>query len=398
MRKKGYLSACMAVTLTLTVALPVYGAAGPGSTGTAIPDGMTEETWNRLNDQTIEFDELSNLVRYFNPDVQNIADSAGNELSNQQYVYDEMRQYIRDLNDDAQAMKDSGATGSDEGMMVYLALKGTAKGLSSNAEKLNNGLKRIDLGVKKNVDRYSKTFSSAADQIMIGYNSALANRAMVQKALDLSISGYEAQSISLKQGLATEADVLAANKGVLAAQAALDQLDNTIDGLKRSLCLMTGYPADGSVQIGEIPQLDLSVIRALDLTADTAKAIGNNYDLIDSRHGASNQTTTGIKNKDASISEAEQNLTVTMQSYYQEILQSKAAYDAASTAYEKAVLEKQKADRSYQLGMLSKINYLQAQMAFSRAEGDKQTAYNTLYQAYSTYQWAVNGIVTASEQ
>jgi len=124
MRKKGYLSACMAVSLALTAALPVYGAAGPGSTSIAIPDGMGEETWNRLNDQTIEFDELSDLVRYFNLDVKNIADSAGNELSNQQYVYDEMRMSIRDLNDNAQAMKDSG---TKEGEEAYMALKGTVK-------------------------------------------------------------------------------------------------------------------------------------------------------------------------------------------------------------------------------------------------------------------------------
>lgn len=397
MRKKGYLSACMAVSLALTAALPVYGAAGPGSTSIAIPDGMGEETWNRLNDQTIEFDELSDLVRYFNPDVKNIADSAGNELSNQQYLYDEIRMSIRDLNSNAQAMKDSGDTNSKEGMETYMALKGTVKVLDGQAQMLDNVIKRINSGVNKNVDRYSKTFSSAADQIMIGYSSALANRDVVQKALDLSVAGYEAQSLSQKQGLATEADVLAANKGVLAAQAALAQLDNTIDGLKRSLCLMTGYSADGAVLIGNIPQLDLSAI-ALDLEADTAKAIGNNYDLIDSRRGASNKTTTGIKNKEASISEGEQNLTVTMQSFYQEILQAKAAYDASSTAYEKAVLEKEKADRSYQLGMLSKISYLQAQMAFSQAEGEKQSAYNTLYQAYNTYQWAVNGIVTASGQ
>ncbi len=395
MRKKGYLSACMAVSLALTAALPVYGAAGPGSTSIAIPDGMGEETWSKLNDQTIEFDELSDLVRYFNPDVKNIADSAGNELSNQKYVYDEMRMSIRDLNDNAQAMKDSG---TKEGMEAYMALKGTVKVLDGQAQMLDNVIKRINSGVNKNVDRYSKTFSSAADQIMIGYSSALANRDVVQKALDLSVAGYEAQSLSQKQGLATEADVLAANKGVLAAQAALAQLDNTIDGLKRSLCLMTGYSADGAVLIGNIPQLDLSAITALDLAADTAKAIGNNYDLIDSRRGASNKTTTGVKNKEASISEGEQNLTVTMQSFYQEILQAKAAYDASSTAYEKAVLEKEKADRSYQLGMLSKIGYLQAQMAFSQAEGEKQTAYNTLYQAYNTYQWAVNGIVTASGQ
>lgn len=395
MRKKGYLSACMAVSLALTAALPVYGAAGPGSTSIAIPDGMGEETWNRLNDQTIEFDELSDLVRYFNPDVKNIADSAGNELSNQQYVYDEMRMSIRDLNDNAQAMKD---LGTKEGEEAYMAIKGTVKVLDGQAQMLDKVIKRINSGVNKNVDRYSKTFSSAADQIMIGYSSALANRDVVQKALDLSVAGYEAQSLSQKQGLATEADVLAANKGVLAAQAALAQLDNTIDGLKRSLCLMTGYSADGAVLIGNIPQLDLSTITALDLEADTAKAIGNNYDLIDSRRGASNKTTTGIKNKEASISEGEQNLTVTMQSFYQEILQAKAAYDASSTAYEKAVLEKEKADRSYQLGMLSKISYLQAQMAFSQAEGEKQSAYNTLYQAYNTYQWAVNGIVTASGQ
>ena len=397
MRKKGYLSACMAVSLALTAALPVYGAAGPGSTSIAIPDGMGEETWNRLNDQTIEFEELSDLVRYFNPDVKNIADSAGNELSNQQYLYDEIRMSIRDLNSNAQAMKDSGDTNSKEGMETYMALKGTVKVLDGQAQMLDNVIKRINSGVNKNVDRYSKTFSSAADQIMIGYSSALANRDVVQKALDLSVAGYEAQSLSQKQGLATEADVLAANKGVLAAQTALAQLDNTIDGLKRSLCLMTGYSADGAVLIGNIPQLDLSAI-ALDLEADTAKAIGNNYDLIDSRRGASNKTTTGIKNKEASISEGEQNLTVTMQSFYQEILQAKAAYDASSTAYEKAVLEKEKADRSYQLGMLSKISYLQAQMAFSQAEGEKQSAYNTLYQAYNTYQWAVNGIVTASGQ
>lgn len=398
MRKKGYFSACMAVTLALSAALPVYGAAGPGQTVISIPDGMTEETWNKLQDQTIEFDELSDRVRYFNPDLQNIVDSAGNEKSNQQYVYDEIKIYVRDLNDNAKSLKDSGATDTADGMTEYMTLKTTAKLLGDGAETLNKVIKRIDSGVQKNVDRYSKTFSSAVGQIMIGYNSALANRAMLQKMLDVSKAGYEAQSLSFQQGMATEADVLEANKGVLAAQASLEQLDNTIDGLKRSLCLMTGYSADAEVQIGVVPQLDLSLISSLNLEADTAKAVGNNYDLIEKRRGASGQTTTGIKTKEAGLSEGEQNITVAMQSYYQGILQAKSAYDAACTSYEKAVLEKNKADRSYQLGMVSKLGYLQAQMAFLQAEGTKESAYNTLYQAYDTYQWAVNGIITDSGQ
>ena len=398
MRKKGYLSACMAVTLALSAALPVYGAAGPGQTGVSMPDGMTEEKWNKLQDQTIEFDELSDRVRYFNPDLQNIVDSAGNEKSNQQYVYDEIKIYIRDLNDNAKSLKDSGGTDSAEGMTEYMKLKTTANILGDGAETLEKVIKRIDSGVKKNVNRYSKTFSSAVGQIMIGYNSALANREMLQKMLDVSKAGYEAQSLSFQQGMATEADMLAANKGVLSAQASLEQLDNTIDGLKRSLCLMTGYPADAEVTIGGVPQLDVSLISSLDLEADTAKALGNNYTLIEKRHGGSGQTTTGVKSKEAGISEEEQNVTVAMQSYYQGILQAKSAYEAACTSYEKAVLEKNKADRSYQLGMVSKLGHLQAQMAFLQAEGAKQSAYNTLYQAYNTYQWAVEGIVTASEQ
>ncbi|MDR7812904.1 hypothetical protein [Lacrimispora sp.] len=398
MRKKGYLSVCMAVTLALSAALPVYGAAGPGQTGISIPEGLTEEKWNKLQDQTIEFDELSDRVRYFNSDLQNIADSAGNEKNNQQYVYDEMKIYIRDLNDNAKSMEESGALSSEKGQEDYKDLKITVMILEKGADTLNKVIKRIDSGINKNVDRYSKTFSSAVSQIMIGYNSALANQEMLQKMLDVSKAGYEAQSISFQQGMATEADVLAANKGVLAAQASLEQIDNTIDGLKRSLCLMTGYSADAEVQIGAVPQLDPSLISSLNLEADTAKAVGNNYDLIEKRRSASGQTTTGVKNKEAGLSEEEQNITVTMQAYYQGILQAKSAYDAACTAYDKAVLEKDKADRSYQLGMVSRLGHLQAQMAFLQAEGAKQSAYNTLYQAYDTYQWAVNGIIADSGQ
>ncbi len=398
MGEKRYLSACLAITLALTAAIPAYGAAGPGQTGVSLPEGMTEETWNKLQDQTIEFEELTDRVRYFNPDMQNIADTAGNETSNQRYVYDEMKKQIRDLNDNAKAIKDSGALNSEKGQEEYGGLKAAVGKLQKGSAELDKVIKRIDSGIEKNVDHYSKTFSSAVGQIMIGYNSALANRGLLQKILEVSQAGYEAQTISYQQGLAKEADVLAANKEVLAAQASLEQLDNTIDGLRRSLCYMTGYSSDTEVQIGEIPQLDLSVISSLNLEADTAKAVGNNYELIDKRRGASGHTTTGMKNKDDGLSEAEQSITVTMQSYYQGILQAKSSYDAACTSYEKAVLEKNKAERSYQLGMVSRLGFLQSQMAFLQAEGTKKGAYNTLYQAYDTYQWAVNGIITDSGQ
>lgn len=401
MKKRNLQSLCMAVFITISAVVPSYGAVGPGPAVTPIPDGMTEEQWIRLNDQTIEFNELPDLVMYFNPSMQNTIDTIQDSIGNVQYIYDEMRRYISDLDDSADELRDSGAVNTVEGMQQYIILNMTVKGIKTSAETMGRTLeymKRPNSSVNSNIAYAAKNYTYYANQVIIAYHTAAASRAMLQKVLEISSAAYETQKLSHQLGSATEADLLSANKEALSARSALLNLDNTIDSLRRSLCLMTGYSADSAPVIGGIPQLDMGDISALDLDADTAKAIGNNYNLISQRHEASNQATTGMRNKEARVSEGEQNIAVSMESFYQAIQQAKSVYDAACTSYEKVVLEMRKADRSFQLGMLSQISYLQAQMAFLQAEGARQSAYNTLYQAYDTYQWAINGIIMTSIQ
>ncbi|WP_077610299.1 hypothetical protein [Clostridium sp. Marseille-P2415] len=401
MRRRCFQSFCLAALLTAAAVMPSYGAVGPGQAEEPIPDGVTEEQWSKLNDQAIEFDELPDLVRYFNPSMLNTVDTINNSIGNLQYIHDEMRSYISDLKDDADQLKDSGATSTPEGMEQYMTLEGMVKGMKTSAEGMGRSLEymsRPNSSVNSNINQVAKNYTYYANQVMIGYNSAVANRSMLQKVAEISSAALEAKKLSHQLGMATEADLLSANKEVLSAQSSLLNISNTIDSLRRSLCFMTGYSTDAALTIGGIPELDMGAISAIDLEADTAKAIGNNYNLISERHGKSNQTTTGMKNKEARVSDGEQNVAVTMQSLYQAVIQAKSAYDASCTSYEKAVLEKGKADRSFQLGMLSKISNLQAQMAFLQAESAKQSAYNTLYQAYDTYQWAVDGIIMTSAQ
>lgn len=404
MRKKSFLPLCMAAALTVSAvapAIPAYAAVGPGQTEEPIPDGVAQEQWSRLNDQSIEFDELPDLVRYFNPSVKNISTQVSDGIDSYRYIYEKMRRYVKDLRDDADQAKDSGEMTTVDGMTIplYMVLDKTADAIGTQADKTERGLEvmeRPNSALNSNITYMAKNYTYYADQIMIGYNSALASRDLLQKVSEISTAAYDAQNLSFQLGMATEADMLSVHKGVLSAQASLLSLDNTIDSLKRSLYLMTGYSSDSTAAIGTVPELDMAALSAINLEADTAKAIGNNYNLITARHAASNKSTTGMKNKDDSVSESEQTIAVTMQSYYQAIQQAKSAYDAACTAYEKATLEKGKADRSYQLGMLGKINYLQAQMSFLQAESGKQSAYNTLYQAWDTYQWAVDGIIMSS--
>lgn len=398
MRKRWISSAFIAAALTVYTAFPVF-AAGPGQAEDPKPEEVTQEQWNRLNDQTIEFDELPDLVRYFNPNIQNITQNIDVSLDDMKYINDQVRRQIIDLQDDADKLKDSGGIGTAEGMDQYIQLNINLKVLKATADSLTksyNYMNRADSSVKSNITFAAKNYNYYADQIMIGYNSALSNKGMIEKIVELSNAAYEAQTLSKQLGLATDANLLSAQKDLLLAKGSLIKINSTIDNLSRSLCMMTGYAADAAPAIGVLPQLSDETIAALNLEADTDKAVSNNYDVISARHGSSGKTTTGMKNKDQNVSDSEQNVKITMQAYYQGILQSKSAYEAASTAFQKATLEKDKADRSFNLKMISKIQYLQAQMAYLKAQGEKDSAYNTYYQAYNTYQWAIQGIIMDS--
>lgn len=395
MKKTVLLPLCLAALITSS-AIPSYGAVGPGQKENPIPNGVTNEQWGRLTDQTIEFEELSDLVRYFNPGMQNTTDTIYDSLGNQRYIQDEMKRSIMDLKDEADELKDSGAADTAQGMEQYMILSMTVKSMKTSVELMGRSLDYMDRSnssVQSNITQAVKSNTYYANQVMISYNSAVENRATLLKAEQLSAAALEVQKLSKNQGLATETEVLTAETEMLSAQASLLKLDNTIDSLKQSLYFMTGYKGDMAPAIGTLPALDSGMIVRIDLESDTAKAIGNNYNLISERHTASNQSTTGIKNKEAGVLEGEQNIAIAMQSYYQALLQEKNEYEAACTSYEKAVIEKEDAERSYQVGLLSRVSYINAQLSYLKAESAKLNAYASYYQAYDTYNWAVNGII-----
>lgn len=391
-----YLALTMAVVAVLAVpaAFSAYGA-GPGQTEETIPDGVTEEQWMRLNDQTVEFNELSDLVRYFNPAVQNITQSISNSISNFQYILDETRGYIRDLEDDAEELEDSGAIDSAEGLAQYNMLNMTVKSLKTSADSMGRSLNYMNR-TNTNVTQAVKTYTYYANQLMISYSSVQSGLSSLQKLVEADTAALESAKISYDLGKVTQSEVLSSQKKLLAAQSSLLSMENTVDSLRRSLCLITGYSSDSEPNIGTIPQVGMEELSTMDLKADTEKAVRNNYSLINDRHTASNRTTTGVKLKKDSISESEQTIAVTMQSSYQIVQQAKTAYEAAYTAYEMAKLEWSKAERSYQHGLISQNQYLQSQVGFLQAESELKSTYNDLYLAYVTYRWAVDGIIMTS--
>jgi len=193
------------------------------------------------------------------------------------------------------------------------------------------------------------------------------------------------------QGMATEAEVLAAQVNKLSAQSNMNSIDSGLLQMKPSLCTLTGWPADADPEIASIPSVDVSKIDTFNLEADAVKAIGNNTTLMELRRTEAGKTNDGIAARLAAIEEGEQKMVIEMQRLYHDVLAQKAAYESARTGFDSAQKSKDGYERMYQLGLLGKSDYLGTQISYYQKKAAYETADMSLRQAIETYEWAVKG-------
>lgn len=364
-------------------------AAGPGVTEDPY-HGYGETRWAQLSDNVLEYDELADLIWEFNPQI-----SAGDsgiqssiELSKMmaQGFYEDSRTY-KDL---ADQMKKAGMVEEAKKMMeASNSMKATGDKTSRSADVSA----RVTSSTYKTLRKSHKMAVNGAQEMMIGYNTLLAQRSTMEKMRELYSATYDATVLQQQLGTVTQTDVMAAKTNLLSAENTVAKLDNSISGLKTSLCLMTGWSADGNPDIRPLPAVDMARIGNIDLEQDITKAIGNNYTLISQRHTKTNSTS-ATDNKARLNEEGEQKLRIAMQSLYQDVLQKKSAYESAQTAFQSASLSKASADRQYQLGMTSKLQNLGQQLSYAQAEGSLKSAELDLASALQTYDQAVDGFLT----
>lgn len=91
------------------------------------------------------------------------------------------------------------------------------------------------------------------------------------------------------------------------------------------------------------------------------------------------------------IDEGDQKLTIEMRRLYQEVQDKKAAYEAAQTGFAAAQLSRDAAERQYQLGLLSQVQYIGTQISYYQKKAEKESANLNLLQAMENYDWGVLG-------
>ena len=131
----------------------------------------------------------------------------------------------------------------------------------------------------------------------------------------------------------------------------------------------------------------------MDPEADLAKAVSYNPTIIEQR-GLSGKGEVNHHVKFRSLDETEAKIQNQLRVLYQSVLQAKAAYDGAQNSLEQSQLTMDSSQRMYDLGMISRTEYLQMKLGYHQQKMTYDQAALSLTQAIENYEWALYGVIT----
>lgn len=357
------------------------------------PEDMDDETWGRLLDDILEYEEIPDLIEFFNPAYRSAADSVEDGLKDSYELVEKMREDGKEYRQQAKGLE-------AEGDMIYSdQYKAMARSLSSAASTMEKTLdkqaKRLDQNTLAPI-RYQ--LSSAVQSLFIGYKQMEVNREMLEKMVQLYSTMLSMSDTQSQIGMATSTDLLSAKVSLTSAQNQLQTLDNSMDSMRRTLIMLTGWDYTDNPALGVVPEPDMSQIDSIDREADKVKAIAYNQSIISLKNAKqANRTVKDIHSKERSVTDAEEQLRSNMDTLYYSLLEKQAALQAADTAFLQAQLTMDSNSRRYELGMLGQAEYLGTQIAYCQAKAARDTANMNMLQALNEYNWALKGVVSVEQ-
>lgn len=372
------------------------------------PNVAYEQEQQLLSDGHLDYGEIEERVKNYYGPMKSAYDMAKGMVEDQADIAVNERIMASDLLSQADVAEDMAEeqTGMDQAISAA-----TAKALRQSARQMRNAASMMGQSLKKTssterqVDRQANSLIMNVQSMMNQYEQLVSQRAMAAKGVELARTARALQDTMQSQGMAVDSDVLSAAASLSSAQSQLASLDAGMEQIYKLLCSFTGYDPASGVTFGAIPSADLAAIDAIDVNADKEKAVNNNYNLISLRSSTgggmtdfqarTTKTTTQTENRLRNVEYSENTVRSDIQALYDQILEKRAAYDAAKTAYESGKMVWDAAQIQKQNGSLSQIQYLQQELAWLTTESGYHCAGLELQQAIQNYRWAVAGVAVS---
>lgn len=356
----------------------------------------TAEEWASLQDDVIEYDELADLIHEYNATVQK------NQIDLNEFhkeygtsrtdVSDRYRELADELEDDL-TYPDSGDSDYASRMTTVISNETQAKNLRELADDNVE-----DLEIKRmTYDSAEASLVSTAQTHMINYYLYQLQLQADQKNLELLQETLQSVRNQQEVGMVTEVDVLNAQENVRNGEQAIQSDQTSAENSRQRLIVLLGWKNDASPEIRQLPELDLSRIDAMNPAEDKEAALASNYTLRINKKKYENATSSDTRESlEKSIRDNEQNIGANLSAEYQNVLSLKTAYELAAAQAALDERDRQTAERQYSLGNISKLEYTTSQNTAETSALKQQIAALNLFQAIQTYEWAVNGLASAS--
>lgn len=345
----------------------------------------TEEKWASLRDNVMEYGELKDLIHEYNPTVRSnrsaYKDQKGKDLND---VYDQYMNDIDDIWDQADAAEDD---------VTWASMRFSAGLLTKQAD---NNYQDADME-KIQYDQQEAALVYQAQQMMVSLQQAEYNLENLENTKALLQSQYEFAKARAAAGMATQMDVLTAQKSILDQDTAILSAQKSRENVHRNLCLMLGWDADAQPEILAVPEPDMARIDALNPNGDAETAVANNYDVRYYGKKAGNLSSQDlIESNQASIQNAKDTALRSLKTQYNTVLTARDALNAAHYQLAAAQSKLRTVSAGLAAGQNTNLEYQTVLNAVMAAENDVNTKKLQLLVALEGYDWNVKGLTTSN--
>lgn len=374
-----------------------------------------------LYDNTIEFDEIAELVRLYNltadSNQHNLSDlkeqvneddspsssgggsdnggaeTPGSSIGELREMIAEMQEIAKDESlDDATRATANETIKTLSASVAALSMQSSMAGGSSAGASLS----------KEEYASYSWQFKQVEYQLVMSaqglfpaYYQIEYNLEQLEANKNLLKSSHKMTELRAKLGMATALDVTEASENVVALNQTIASLKNQQIKLKQELCKLIGRDYNANIQLGKLPELDWAYINGMNLEKDRVIGSKNNYGLLIKQHEV-NQAGPGSSTNRQVV---RNNFENEKQTYYSKLDQQYHLVQEKRAEFESAMrkleIEKTKAlsiEKKFELGMISKFEYQSQMQNYITQEATAKTAESTLVDTVNSYKWMLNGL------
>ena len=351
------------------------------------------EKWAALRDDKLEFEEIADLVHEYNNTV----------IKNQIAYRDERDKTSDDVAQDYYDAADSiyanieypDSDDSSYGSKMSAALNNelSAEQMMERGDESTDDSETLKLGY----DQTEATLVKQAQTQMINYWSSYYNLDSLRVRVSQAEQDYRTEENKLAAGMSTQAKLLSVKESISTAEASLQSAESSLVKTKEDLCLMLGWKYGAEVEMGEIPEPDMEKIAFIDLEADIQTALENNYSLKLTSKRVKNARTEKVR---AIQQQTQKNQTeaiaASVRDSYASLILAQSNYEQAKQAYELELNTYETAQRKLQAGTITPNNFKKQEDSCLTAEVTLRNRKLQLVQAQINYDWAVNGLASAS--